>query len=139
MKQTSGYKTKQKEQVLQYLTSHAGQHVTAQDISRHLSESGTPVGTATIYRCLDHLVSDGMLRKYTIDSRTGACYEYLPDAAECGRHFHLKCMQCDKLYHVTCEHLSGLDSHVLEHHGFFIDHSKTVLYGICAACRETEA
>ncbi len=139
MNKTSGYKTKQKEQVLQYLTAHPGQHVTAQDLARHLSESGTPVGTATIYRYLDHLVSDGVLRKYTIDSRTGACYEYLPDYGECHRHFHLKCMKCDMLYHVTCEHLSGLDSHVLEHHGFSIDHSKTVLYGICESCRKEGA
>lgn len=139
MKQTSGYRTRQKEQVLRYMSDHAGKHVTAQDISRHLSASGTPVGTATIYRCLDHLVTEGVVRKYTIDSRTGACYEYLPGAEECGRHFHLKCMQCDKLYHVTCEHLLGLDAHVLEHHGFSIDHSKTVLYGICEACRRADA
>lgn len=139
MKQGTGYKTKQKEQILQYLKSHAGQHVTAQEISRHLSDSETPVGTATIYRYLDHLVSEGILRKYTIDSRTGACYEYAPHSAECSRHFHLKCMQCDKLYHVTCEHLTGLDGHILEHHGFAIDHSKTVLYGICKTCRGVQA
>ncbi len=139
MKPASGYKTKQKEQVLQYFADHVGQHVTAQEISRHLSESGTPVGTATIYRCLDHLVADGTLRKYTIDSRTGACYEYAPHAGNCRQHFHLKCMQCETLYHVTCEQLSTLDSHVLEHHGFSIDHSKTVLYGICEHCREAQA
>ncbi len=139
MKQGSGYRTKQKEQVLHYLEAHAGQHVTAQEISRHLSDSGKPVGTATIYRCLDHLVSEGIVRKYTIDSRTGACYEYTPDSGECRHHFHLKCMQCDKLYHVACEALSGVNHHVLEHHGFAIDHSKTVLYGICQSCREAQA
>ncbi len=135
MKQSTGYKTRQKEQILHYLKAHEGQHVTAQELSRHLSDSDTPVGTATIYRYLDHLVSEGVLRKYTIDSRTGACYEYAPHSEACSRHFHLKCMQCDKLYHVTCESLSSLDSHVLEHHGFAIDHSKTVLYGICGRCR----
>jgi Fur family ferric uptake transcriptional regulator len=139
MKQGNGYKTRQKEQILQYLTDHTGGHVTAQEISRHLSENGTPVGTATIYRFLDQLVTEGELRKYTIDSRTGACYEYLPHSESCSRHFHLKCMQCGKLYHVTCEHLSGLDRHILEHHGFRIDQSKTVLYGICQDCREAEA
>ena len=138
MKQSGGYKTKQKEQILQYLTSHEGQHVTAQELSRHLEEEGTPVGTATIYRCLDQLVSEGVLRKYTFDSRTCACYEYLPHSHECKRHFHLKCLQCGKLYHVTCEHLSGLEDHILEHHGFQIDQSKTVLYGLCKACREKQ-
>ena len=135
MKQ-SGYKTRQKEKILQYLIDHPSQHITVQDISRHLSEDGFSVGTATIYRQLDQLVSDGTIRKYTIDNRTGACYEYLPDTKECHRHFHLKCMQCETLYHVTCEQLSQLETHILEHHGFQIDQSKTVLYGVCQSCRE---
>lgn len=139
MEQKSGYRTRQKEKILQYLIDHAGQHITAQEISRHLSDSGNPVGTATIYRCLEHLVDEGNLRKYTIDSRTGACYEYVPLTGECRRHFHFKCLQCSKLYHVECEQLSALDSHMLEHHGFVIDHSKTVLYGICETCRRKQS
>lgn len=135
MKQNSGYKTKQKEKILKYLTSRPNQHITAQEISVHMSTEGTPIGTATIYRYLDQLVTDGTLRKYTIDSRTGACFEYLPHAESCGRHFHLKCMKCEKLYHVTCEHLCELEQHILEHHGFRIDQSKTVLYGICESCQ----
>lgn len=138
MKQSGGYKTKQKEQIIQYLTAHEGEHVTAQELSRHLEAEGTPVGTATIYRHLDALVTDGMLRKYTIDSRTCACYEYLPKSDACKRHFHLKCMACERLFHVTCEHLDGIEAHILEHHGFQIDQSKTVLYGICADCRKKQ-
>ena len=138
MKQSGGYKTKQKEKIMQYLTAHEGQHVTAQELSRHLEAEGTPVGTATIYRQLDALVTDGILRKYTIDSRSCACYEYLPLSAECKRHFHLKCMECEQLFHVTCEHLDGIEAHLLERHGFQIDQSKTVLYGLCKACREKQ-
>lgn len=138
MRQPGGYKTKQKEQILQYLTAHEGEHVTAQELSRHLEAEGTPVGTATIYRHLDALVTDGILRKYTIDTRSCACYEYHSREAGCKQHFHLKCMECGKLYHVTCEHLDGIEAHLLEHHGFRIDQSKTVLYGICKACSEKE-
>lgn len=139
MKQNNGgYKTKQKEKILEYLMSHPSQHVTAQEISYHLNQEGTNVGTATIYRQLDQLVTDGTIRKYTIDSRTGACYEYLPDSGECHRHFHLKCIQCEKLYHVACEHLTELEEHILEHHGFQIDQSKTVLYGVCETCRKEQ-
>jgi len=133
-----GYKTRQKEKILEYLTTHPGRHVTAQEISMHMNQEGNPVGTATIYRQLDQLVSDGTIRKYTIDSRTGACYEYLPGSQECHRHFHLKCVRCEKLYHVTCEHLCELEQHILEHHGFQIDQSKTVFYGICENCRKQE-
>ncbi|MBQ8928504.1 MAG: transcriptional repressor [Oscillospiraceae bacterium] len=138
MKQQGGYKTRQKSKILEYLTNHPGQHITAQEIARHLDAQGSPVGMATVYRCLDGLVTDGTLRKYTIDSRTGACYEYLPQSDACSRHFHLKCVRCETLYHVTCEHLCELEEHIAEHHGFRIDPSKTVLYGLCAACREAE-
>ena len=131
-----GYKTRQKEQILQYLISRSGQHITAQEISRHLADAGTPVGTATIYRTLEQLADDGTLRKYTIDSRTSACYEYVPETQGCNRHFHLKCMQCGTLFHVTCEHLNSLESHISEHHGFQIDQSRTVLYGVREKCRK---
>ena len=138
MKSSGSYKTKQKEQIMQYLTEHSGEHITAQELSHHLEMGGIHIGTATIYRFLDQLVTDGTLRKYTIDSRTCACYEYLPHQHECSKHFHLKCTECGKLYHVTCEHLAGLEEHILEHHGFQIDQSKTVLYGICAVCRDAD-
>ena len=138
MKQSGGYKTKQKEKILRYLTAHEGEHVTAQELSRHLEAEGTPVGTATIYRQLDALVTDGVLRKYTIDPRTCACYEYVAPDGACKRHFHLKCMRCERLIHLHCEHLDGLEQHILEHHGFQIDQSKTVLYGLCKECRAAE-
>ena len=79
-----------------------------------------------------------MLRKYTIDTRSCACYEYLRQDGGCKRHFHLKCTKCEKLFHVTCEHLDGIEEHILEHHGFQIDQSKTVLYGLCEDCRKED-
>ena len=46
----------------------------------------------------------------------------------------MKCTQCGQLFHVSCDYLNQLGEHLLEHHGFVIDHTKTVLYGLCAAC-----
>lgn len=134
MKQ-SGYQTKQKKQILDYLIAHSSRHITAQELTRQLNEEGFSVGTATVYRCLEQLADQGILRKYTIDARSGSCYEYVPDPCGCREHFHLKCTCCDTLYHVTCEQLDALGVHVLEHHGFAIDQTKTVLYGVCARCR----
>ncbi len=130
------YQTKHKDKIVAYLSAHEGEHITAQALHYHFLEQGTQIGIATIYRCLDQLVADGTLRKYTIDSRTGSCYEYLSDSKEsCREHFHLKCTRCDTLFHVACPHLSELNSHMLDHHGFQVDHSKTVLYGLCEVCQ----
>ena len=50
------------------------------------------------------------------------------------RHFHLKCTGCGRLILVECDYLGEVSKHVLEHHQFTIDNTKTVLYGLCADC-----
>lgn len=134
------YKTKQREYILAFLRSCGGKHITVVEIVRHLQDCGTPVGTATVYRNLEQLVEEGIVRKYVLDGKTGACYQFLealPDS--CHEHFHLKCTCCGQLFHVSCDYLSQLGMHLLEHHGFVVDHTKTVLYGLCADCVEKQA
>ncbi len=136
MKNNSGYNTKQKEKLLDYLINNKDKHTNVQTISSYMAEEGTPLGTATIYRRLDKLVEQGIVRKYVIDGKTGACYQYIDGSGACERHFHLKCVRCDRLIHIDCGHLTGISQHILEHHGFRVDSSKTVFYGVCADCAE---
>ncbi|MDE6426098.1 MAG: transcriptional repressor [Ruminococcus sp.] len=137
MKNDSGYKTRQKEKILDYLVKNKEKHTNVHEISEFLTEEGTPVGTATIYRQLDKLVDSGTVRRYNFDGKTGACYQYIEDEKDCHEHFHLKCTVCGKLIHLNCERLSGIDRHIFEHHGFQVDPSQTVFYGRCSDCAET--
>ncbi|MBQ8181404.1 MAG: transcriptional repressor [Ruminococcus sp.] len=136
MKNDSGYNTKQKEKLLSYLISNKDEHTNVAGISAFLAAEGTPVGTATIYRQLDRLVEQGLVRRYAIDGKTGACYQYVDSDAGCHQHFHLKCKSCGRLIHTDCDHLSEINEHMLQHHGFTVDSSMTVFYGICSDCRE---
>lgn len=136
MKNDSGYKTRQKEKILDYLVRNKEKHTNVQEISAFLTEEGTPVGTATIYRQLDKLIDSGTVRRYNFDGKTGACYQYIENDSECHEHFHLKCTICGKLIHLNCERLSGIDRHIFEHHGFQVDPSQTVFYGKCSDCAE---
>lgn len=138
MKRDSGYNTKQKEKLLNFLISNKDKHTNVQQISAYLSSEGTALGTATIYRQLDRLVEQGEVRKYIIDEKTGACYQYIDSPQDCKSHFHLKCVQCDRLVHTDCSMLAELDRHILEHHRFTIDPSKTVFYGVCSDCMNKE-
>lgn len=138
MKRDSGYNTKQKEKLLNFLISNKDKHTNVQQISAFLTSEGTPLGTATIYRQLDRLVEQGKVRKYVIDGKTGACYQYIDGARGCKSHFHLKCVRCDKLIHTNCSVLAELDRHILESHGFTVDPSKTVFYGVCSDCVNRE-
>lgn len=134
MKKETGYNTKQKENLLTYLIENKEKHTNVQEISTYLSSKGTPVGVTTIYRQLDRLVEQGTVRKYSFDGKTCACYQYIDEEQECHGHFHLKCLNCGKLIHLNCDHLSEISGHIKEHHGFTVDSSQTVFYGICEEC-----
>ena len=94
MKREAGYNTKQKENLLEYLIKNKQKHTNVQEISAFLSAEGTPVGVATIYRQLDRLVEQGLVRKYSFDGKTSACYQYMQDDDQCRSHFHLNCLSC---------------------------------------------
>ncbi len=133
------YQTKQKAQVLAYLETHAERHVTAGELMQALNDQGTPVGAATVYRQLERLESQGLVRRYSLDDRGSACWQYGGSEAKagtCHSHFHLKCICCGVLIHLDCEHLSGITEHVRSDHGFTIDPARTTFYGLCKACTQ---
>ena len=135
------YHTKQRQELLDYLEHNRGAHRTAAQIQAHFQQQGSSMGLATIYRQMDRLVQEGLARKYVLDMSGSACYEYVgADAARaCLTHFHCKCESCGALIHLDCEELQAIRAHLLEHHGFTWDHTKTVFYGICEKCAAQKA
>lgn len=132
------YQTKQRKELLAYLEKTAGQHFTANDVCDFFKSQGNPIGAATVYRHLEHMVDEGLLHKYIIDTNSPACFEYIteqPDAADIVCFFHCKCEKCGKLIHLHCDVLEDVQEHLLHHHGFQINPLRTVLYGICEECR----
>lgn len=127
--------TKQGRCVLECLMENSGIHLTAEDISAKLKENGKAVSVATIYRQLEKLTALGKIRKYTSSPDEPACYQYFHEHTSCANHFHLKCQKCNKLIHVSCDYLDKLEKHIGEHHGFEVDNTRTVLYGICKDCK----
>jgi len=131
----TGYRTKQRQAILDYMIAHAAEHVTVEEVFDALKASGESVGKTTVYRHIEKLVAAGSVRKYHIEGGTSACYQYHNSEA-CGEHFHLKCISCGKLVHLDCEFMHGIDAHIFEHHGFRIDNTQTVLYGVCKQCEK---
>lgn len=131
------YKTKQYEYILSYLETIKGKHCTVNDICSHFKENGKAIGTTTVYRQLDRMVADGTVKKYTIDNNTSACFEYIgtQDGTLEQKYYHCKCQQCDKLIHLECDELEGVQKHLLNHHGFKANPLRTVIYGVCEDCK----
>lgn len=130
----AGYMTHQREWILTFL-EQTHDHVTAEQVLDHLHRSGYKIARATIYRTLERLVEQGMVRKYILGDGKRACYQYA-GAQSCHDHYHLKCESCGGLFHVECEFLDDMNRHIRTHHRFQINGAKTVLYGLCEACSQ---
>ena len=132
------YQTKQMKQILAYLQTIEGTHVTAADVCSYFKEQGINVGTTTVYRNLDKMVEQGLVAKYVVDGTSSACFEYLGHDEHCHKHlcFHCKCEKCGKVIHLECEEMTHLGEHMLADHGIQWDFTRTVFYGICEECRE---
>lgn len=126
------YKTRQRAFIEQALSSAGEHHITADELTEQLEKDGHPVGRTTVYRCLERLVNEGKLQKYTAIGGS-ACYQRLK-ADGCCEHFHLKCTECGKLIHIECSKISKLSEHIAAEHGFVVNKLKTVLYGLCEEC-----
>lgn len=130
------YKTKQRELLLDYFETVPGIHVTANDVWEYFKTHEAEIGKATVYRQLEKLVDDGVIKKYVIDSSSAACFEYTgpDDGKDAGACIHCKCEKCGKLFHFRCDRMDEIQACLLEEHMFRIDHMRTVFYGLCENC-----
>ena len=132
------YKTKQRDIILDYLKSHQDKHLTIEDINNHLKEQNEKVGQTTIYRYINMLVNDGLVRKYIVDIGQPACFQYIKNVQGCEIHYHLKCNKCGNVLHMDCGIFKEVENHLKEKHKFKMDSSKLMLYGICDNCNKND-
>ncbi|MBQ9156453.1 MAG: transcriptional repressor [Eubacterium sp.] len=136
MESRAKYRTKHRDDLLSFLRTIPGQHVTASDVQAYFKNNGKNIGTATIYRQLDRMVDEGLVTKFTIDSTSPACYQYLEPETHCQDDicYHCKCEECGRVIHLHCHEIPEFHKHILEHHGFEVNSMRTVYYGICSDC-----
>lgn len=133
MNEIKVYKTRQRELILNCLSDAGDRHLTVKDVMYELSKRDINVGQTTIYRHLDRLVSEGVVRRFYSNDSGSTCYQYV-GGRNCTNHYHLKCTQCGELVHFECDELDKLYCHIGNEHGFEIDVARTVFYGKCARC-----
>ncbi len=130
--------TKKGQSILSFLQTNSDKHITAEEIAAYFKTTDSPISTATVYRNLEKLTAAGRVRKYITSPEEPACYQFATSDKACVRHFHLKCTSCGRLFHVSCPYLDKLEEHIDSHHGFAVDNTRTVLYGLCGSCREND-
>lgn len=100
-------------------------HLTAEDIQRRLPD----VGVATVYRNLESLEQQGLIRKFRAGAK-GAYYEYVRE-----RHLHFVCDVCGNIYDMPCDP-SGLLEEISRICGHTMHECDAVCRGICKNCQK---
>ena len=98
-------------------------HLTAEEI---LVQADS-IGTATVYRALDHLTEMGLVRRLSL-GRKSAVYEYVREP-----HIHFVCRKCGGVYDIHAD-LSGMIREAARCCGHSVDGSEVTAYGLCSAC-----
>ena len=131
----STYNTKQKKLVLDLMQSNGQKQLTCDEITYLLLKNGTPVGKTTVYRQLEKLADDGVIRKFSSNSSKCFYYQYVDLDMKCNEHMHLRCINCGKYEHLSCDFMKTFSEHISLHHGFSVSNSQTEIMGFCVNCR----
>ena len=132
------YQTKQKQSVLACLRANSTRALTIEELTALLHAQGEQIGKTTVYRWVDKLVQSGDVRKFPAERGKSAAFQLMEHPQSCEEHLHLKCVQCGKFIHLECDVMAGVNEHILEHHGFRIDNTKSLLFGLCSDCLKKE-
>ena len=126
------YNTKQKELIKNILISKRKEFT----IKEIYDELHGKVGLTTVYRLVDSLLKDGVIKK-SISKDNITLYSYLSNCEE-KNHFYLKCENCKELIHVDCDCINELATHIKKHHKFNLNKNNIVINGLCDKCRKED-
>ncbi len=135
MNRKTNYNTKARRYILEYLSSKSDITVSAKDILHYLNEKGENISLTTVYRYLSRLTDEKRVIKFSEDGSNKSVYQFSGGDNTCLEHLHIQCKKCGKLIHLECEFLNEIEEHIMEEHGFSLEYSGSILYGICDKCR----
>jgi Fur family ferric uptake transcriptional regulator len=119
--------TWQKDAVLHALGKAQG-FVSAQQLHKQLTQHGSVIGLATVYRTLNSLVADGLA-----DSLVNAGESLFRDCSK-DHHHHLICNGCGIAVEIEAEQAEAWATKVAKDHGFTQVTHTIDIFGLCKAC-----
>lgn len=127
------YSTRQKRELMKFMKAHSLENFSVDDVMFRLQGEGAHIGRSTVYRYLESMAEQGVVRKYQ-NAQGMTQYQHVEDESLCAKHFHMMCKSCGALLHVNCNLMQSLTAHIADEHGFTLDAKETVLVGTCAKC-----
>jgi Fur family transcriptional regulator, peroxide stress response regulator len=125
--ETSGFRfTPQRERVYAVLLAKRD-HPTAEEVFIRAKHEMPEISMATVYNCLDALVTCGLARQVTVER--GAT-RFCPNMRE---HCHFYCDSCQSIFDIEIPAEKGLDLPA----GFKAERFDMTIHGRCPACAKS--
>ena len=124
-------RSKQRERILELL-KQTDTHPTADWIYNHLKKEYPKLSLGNVYRNLNILVEQGLIRELNFGS-TFDRYD-----ANTDEHYHFICQKCGRIFDLNLPYDSGMDRKVEEMTGAKVQFHQTEFYGICNDCLKEE-
>lgn len=102
-------------------------HLTAEEILASLNG----IGTATVYRALEHLTALGLIRRLSLGKKS-AVYEYVRR-----EHSHFVCSRCGGIFDIPAD-FSGMVGEAARVGGNQVLFCEVTAHGVCQACLKQE-
>ena len=102
-------------------------HLTAEEILASLNG----IGTATVYRALEHLTALGLIRRLSLGKKR-AVYEYVRR-----EHSHFVCSRCGGIFDIPAD-FSGMVGEAARVGGNQVLFCEVTAHGVCQACLKQE-
>ncbi len=130
MNKDRSYRTRQRDAVLSCLRD-SKRCLSADEIMSLVNG----VSKTTVYRALEHFVSEGCVSRFSGELGQGSVYRY---SVGHGGHCHLHCTECGATECLEGQPIAELRVSLKKARGFIINQEQTVLYGICGKCTEKD-
>ena len=122
--------TVQRAGIWDVLAAEPDLHLSAEEVAAQINDHLPQVNASTVYRTLDVLVEEGLVRR--TDIGTGrAVFE----PAHEHNHHHLVCESCGVVAHVHDDVLGGIAPRIEKRSGFRLGDREVTLFGLCRGCQ----
>jgi Fur family transcriptional regulator, ferric uptake regulator len=122
--------TRQRQLIWEALVAEPDAHLSAEDVAARVRERSPAVNPSTVYRTLELLVEEGLVRRTDLGS-SRSFYEPVHEHP----HHHLVCERCGAVRHVHDDALGDLRTRVEASSGYALAPREITLFGTCPDCR----
>ncbi len=128
--------TKQKQEFKKFLEQNRDKEMTVAEMAELLSQSGSEIGIATVYRAVRRMEDEGVLMRSVKGSGAKATYRY-SGADSAVRSIHrVFCTSCGRISDLNFKFTDRLEKSVSDATGYTVNDHQILFYGLCPECKK---